>query len=79
MDDMYGVSGMIYTPRGAENALTGLEARKSYFMFDDEIVALGTAGSEIDKGVETIVEGRRLTGEGNNTFTVNGTPALTNG
>lgn len=79
MDDMYGVSGMIYTPRGAENVLTGLEARKSYFMFDDEVVALGTAGSEIDKGVETIVEGRRLTGEGNNTFTVNGTPALTNG
>lgn len=79
MDDMYGVSGMIYTPRGAENVLTGLEARKSYFMFDDEVVALGTAGSEMDKSVETTVEGRRLAGEGNNTFTVNGTPVLTNG
>ncbi len=77
MDDMYGVSGMIYTPRGAENTLTGLEARKSYFMFDDEVVALGTAGSELDKGVETIVENRRLTGEGTNTFTVNGEQVLT--
>lgn len=77
MDDTYGISGMIYTPRGAENALTGLEARKSYFMFDDEVVALGTAGSEMDKNVETIVENRRLTGDGTNTFTVNGEPVLT--
>ena len=77
MDDTYGVSGMIYIPRGEGNTPTGLEARKSYFMFDDEVVALGTAGSEMDKGVETIVENRRLAGEGTNTFTINGESVLT--
>lgn len=65
----YGVSGMyLHTPG------TDLKARKSWFMFDDEIVALG---SDIDSTdgipVETVVENRKLTSSGNNALTVNGT------
>jgi hyaluronate lyase len=46
-----------------------LSARKSWFLFDDELVALGAGihGGADDKPVETIVENRRITSEG--TFT----------
>ncbi|SDE70771.1 hyaluronate lyase, partial [Paenibacillus sp. UNCCL117] len=69
----YGVSGMyLHTPD------TDLKARKSWFMFDDEIVALG---SDIDSTdgipVETIVENRKLTSSGDNALTVNGTAKST--
>ena len=38
-----------------------LEAKKSWFMFDNEIVALGTGiSSTLDTGVETIIENRKL-------------------
>jgi hyaluronate lyase len=56
-----------------------LRGKKSWFLFDDEIVALGTditscLGSKCDGyEVETIVENRRLTGpNGNNALLVNG-------
>lgn len=51
-----------------------LAAKKSWFMFDDEIVCLGAGISSGDnRGVETIVENRMLQGAGTNTLTVNGT------
>lgn len=69
----YGVSGMYLQTPG-----TNLQARKSWFMFDDEIVALG---SDIDSTdgivVETVVENRKLTSSGNNALTVNGTAKST--
>lgn len=67
----YGVSGMNLIPRNGST--TGsLNAYKSWFMFDDEVVCLGskiTASSGYR--VESIVENRKLAG--NNTLLVNGT------
>ena len=69
LQDLYGVAGM---QLNAWNST--LSAKKSWFMFDDEIVCLGAAisGTDSNRGVETIVENRRLTPYGNNVFTVNG-------
>lgn len=52
---------------------SSLTARKSWFMFDNEIVCLGagiTSSSNWD--VQTIVENRKLTSAGTNDFAVNG-------
>jgi hyaluronate lyase len=66
--NLYGVSGMMLNETG-----NTLIARKSWFMFDDEIVAMGTAITSVDNiAVETIVENRRLGDTGSNTFTVDG-------
>lgn len=64
----YGVTGMQLHPVGRS-----LEAKKSWFMFDDEIVALGTGISSTDGiATETIVENRKLNDAGDNPLTVNG-------
>ena len=63
-----GVSGMELKGYGSS-----LTARKSWFMFDDEIVALGAGISGTDSsGVETTVENRKLNADGSNPLTVNG-------
>ncbi|MEK3916534.1 polysaccharide lyase family 8 super-sandwich domain-containing protein [Paenibacillus sp. FSL H7-0331] len=71
----YGVSGMELADYG-----TTLTAKKSWFMFDDEIVALGAGITSTDnRTIETIVDNRKLTTAGINALTVNGTaksPAL---
>ncbi|WP_127585522.1 CBM96 family carbohydrate-binding protein [Paenibacillus koleovorans] len=66
---LYGVAGMqIY---GYQNTLVG---KKSWFMFDDEIVALGAGiASTSGRPIETVVENRKLNGAGNNVLKVNGT------
>ncbi|WP_173112324.1 polysaccharide lyase family 8 super-sandwich domain-containing protein [Paenibacillus qinlingensis] len=65
---LYGVSGMQFRSPGAT-----LQAKKSWFMFDDEIVALGAGISSNDnKDVETIIENRKLNNNGDNVLTVNG-------
>ncbi|MTW84381.1 hyaluronate lyase [Virgibacillus dakarensis] len=75
MDDLYGVAGMkldpdLETTSGQASSLSG---QKSWFMFDDEIVALGAGiTSESGSQVETIVENRKINEEGDNTLTVNG-------
>lgn len=65
----YGASGMDLS-YGAYN----LTARKSWFMFDDEIVALG-AGIDSTAGIqiETIVDNRKLNAAGDNAWTADGT------
>ncbi len=69
----YGVSGMDLGYKAQT-----LGGKKSYFMFDDEIVALGAGITSTDGiPVETIVENRKLSGAGTNAFTVNGTTQLT--
>ncbi|WP_127585455.1 polysaccharide lyase family 8 super-sandwich domain-containing protein [Paenibacillus koleovorans] len=69
----YGISGMQYTANGAT-----LTAKKSWFMFDNEIVNLGAGITSTDNKVaETIVENRKLTSSGNNALTVNGTAKST--
>lgn len=68
MDDMYGIAGMYLIPSGQT-----LNAKKSWFMFDDEIVALGSGINASDnKIVETVIENRKLMSDNSNTFIVNG-------
>ncbi|MBT2289693.1 polysaccharide lyase 8 family protein [Paenibacillus albidus] len=65
---VYGAAGMELDAWG--NSLT---ARKSWFMFDKEIIALGSGISSTDnRPIVTNVENRKLNASGSNTFTVNG-------
>jgi hyaluronate lyase len=73
MDGTYGVSGMDLSASTSATSST-LSAKKSWFMFDDEIVALGAGiTSNYGNAVETIVENRKLGSSGSNALTVNGT------
>jgi hyaluronate lyase len=68
IQNLYGVAGM---QLNAWNST--LSAKKSWFMFDNEVVCLGAGITSADnRTVETIVENRQLAGYGNNAFTVNG-------
>ena len=54
-----------------------LRAKKSWFMFEDEIVCLGSGiHSEEADNIETIVENRKLNGDASNVLTVNGGKAV---
>lgn len=65
-----GVSGMNLQQVG-----TTLTANKSWFMFGDTIVAVGSAITSKDqRTIETIVEQRKLNGNGDNGLLVNGVP-----
>lgn len=67
VSDKYGVVGMQLKSIGQS-----LEAKKSYFLFDDEIVCLGSDISSSDGiDVETIVENRKLSSN-SDIFKVNG-------
>lgn len=64
----FGAAGMQLDGWGV--TLTG---KKSWFMFDDEIVCLGAGITSTDsRPIETTVENRKLNSSGNNAFTVNG-------
>lgn len=68
MDGLYGAAGMEFD---LENStLTG---KKSWFMFDDEIVAVGSGitGND-DRKAETIIENRQLNHNGDNRLIVDG-------
>lgn len=63
----FGAAGMQF--RGVGVTLTG---KKSWFMFDDEIICLGAGITSMDaRPIETTVENRKI--NGSNPFTVNGT------
>lgn len=65
---LYGASGM-----NLQQIDTGLEANKSWFMFDDEIVAVGSGiNSTSGRPIETIIEQRQLNEAGDNSLTVDG-------
>ncbi|MBB6637400.1 polysaccharide lyase family 8 super-sandwich domain-containing protein [Cohnella thailandensis] len=65
----YGVTGMNLMQTG-----TRLNAYKSWFAFDDEVVALGAGISSTDSlPVETIVEQRKLKRDNSNAFEADGT------
>lgn len=65
---IYGVTGMAYQAYGYN-----LRAKKSWFMFENEIVALGAGISGMDnKEVETIIENRKLSTKGTNKLSING-------
>ncbi len=69
----YGIAGMEMQGVG-NTSRNGAHAKKSWFMFDDEIVAVGSdIRSTLDgSGVETIVENRKVALDKSNTLTVNG-------
>lgn len=68
LGNQFGASGMEL--KAYNSTLT---AKKSWFMFDDEIVALGAGIQSSDnRTIETIVDNRMLNGTGNQTLTVNG-------
>lgn len=68
LDGTFGATGMqLATP---EQSLT---ATKSWFVLDDEVVAVGSGiGSTDGRAVETVVENRRLTDRFPGTLTVDG-------
>ncbi|MCU6712106.1 DNRLRE domain-containing protein [Paenibacillus sp. J5C_2022] len=69
IDREYGAAGMDLDPHNSS-----LSGKKSWFMFDDEIVALGAGITSTDnRDVETIVDNRMLNAAGDNTLTVDGT------
>ncbi|WP_429309895.1 polysaccharide lyase 8 family protein [Paenibacillus mucilaginosus] len=76
-DGQYGVVGMGLTAPGASG--TSLTGKKAWFLFDDEVVSLGTdirLSPDEPYTVETIVDNRKLNAAGDNTLTVNGTPRV---
>ncbi len=69
LEGTYGVAGMDFQQHDYSNM--DLRVRKSWFMFDDEIVALG-AGIHSTSGrtIETVVENRSLNSQGDNALVV---------
>jgi hyaluronate lyase len=66
---VYGAAGMQL--KGWDSTL---KAKKSWFMFDREVVCLGSDISSSDsRPIETVVENRLLHGSGDSTLTVDGT------
>jgi hyaluronate lyase len=72
VDGLHGSVGMQFT--NAQNTGSPLQGKKSWFMFGDQIVALGSGITSTDtRHVETIVENRKLSANGENQLTVDGT------
>lgn len=68
LSNSFGAAGMALAPWGSP-----LVAKKSWFMFDDEIVCLGAGITCTNNSpVHTTVENRRLASTPTNNFTVNG-------
>ncbi|MBU5444743.1 polysaccharide lyase family 8 super-sandwich domain-containing protein [Paenibacillus sp. MSJ-34] len=71
IDGQYGAAGMNFALD--KSIGSKLHGKKSWFMFDDEIVALGSDIASTDnRKVETIVENRQLTDSGTNKLTLDG-------
>ena len=65
---IYGVVGMRLKEAG-----TTLQGKKSWFLFDKEVVALGAGITSSDgRRIETIVDNRKITNGNSNALTVNG-------
>ncbi len=50
----------------------GTDAKKSWFLFDDEIVAVGQITSSTGNYVETVIENRKLKEDGSNQVLIDG-------
>lgn len=70
----YGAVGMHYKTLGnSGNGRTGTDAKKSWFLFDDEIVALGSGiTSTTGNYVETVVDNRKIRKDGSNKVIIDG-------
>lgn len=68
LDGIYGVASM-----HVDNNVTTIDAKKSWFMFDDEMVALGAGiSADDDCVVETTIDNRMMSAEGDNRVLING-------
>jgi hyaluronate lyase len=66
--DLFGATGMDY-----QDASSDLVAHKSWFMFDDEVVALGAGiTSTSGRTIQTTVDNRKLNSAGSNAVRVDG-------
>ncbi len=67
----YGLSSMDFQQHHYSNM--NVSAKKSWFMFDDEVVALGAGiNSTSGRTIETVVENRPINSDGSNALIVNG-------
>lgn len=72
VNGLYGTAGMNFSL--SQDTGSPLQGKKSWFMFGDKMVALGSGITNTNNdNVETIVENRMLNSGGNNALTVNGT------
>ena len=74
LEGKYGSAGMDFRQHDSQaTPAMDLSVKKSWFMFDDEIVSLGTGiNSKSGRIIETVVDNRLLNSQGNNPLTVNG-------
>jgi len=71
LDGQFGANGMNYSLTSSTGS--DLQGKKSWFMFDDEIVAIGSdISGSANRKVETIVENRQLNDSGSNELVVDG-------
>lgn len=71
LENVFSTAGMDFSLTGSTGS--SLEGKKSWFNFDDEIVALGSGIRGGDgRTVETIVENRKINDAGDNPLIVNG-------
>lgn len=79
LDGQYGVGGMMLKGGDGTGGRTAdsVDARKSWFMFDDEVVAVGSGiTSNTGKTVETVIDNRKLLKNmGENVLTIDGETA----
>ncbi|RDY28230.1 hypothetical protein CHL78_006485 [Romboutsia weinsteinii] len=83
IEGRYGASGMYLDKENPkekdEKYKMDLKAKKSWFMFDDEVVSIGSdITSTKGRTIETVVENRRLSEKGNEVFTVDGQASINN-
>ncbi|MES2263009.1 MAG: polysaccharide lyase family 8 super-sandwich domain-containing protein [Pseudomonadota bacterium] len=71
VDNLHATAGMQFSL--SKSTGTTLQGKKSWFLFGDKIIALGSnIGNTDGRSVETIVENRKLNAAGNNALTING-------
>ena len=67
VEDLYATIAMDFHGQN-----TDLTAKKVWFAFDDEVVALGTDINGITKDTETIIENKQIRDDGSNTLVIDG-------
>ena len=72
---IYGTAGMDFKQHNSKvTPMSDVSAKKSWFMFDDEVVSLGVGiTSTSGRTIETVADNRLLNSQGSNPLTVNGT------
>jgi len=73
LDQQYGVEAMYLDVERRT-----LQAKKAWFMFDDEVVSLGAGIASTDgSDINTTIDNRKLSTAGDNAFRINGSPQPT--